>query len=154
MKRIALAALALLWGCGSGSSPAGRLEHYRTFATRFGETVKSGNFTAAYEMTGRPLRAKLSAEAFAAVLRQAREKHGAATSVGVSHNTVEADGPVGDDLGFPSEVAAKDRRARMVVRMANGPDPINDCLYEVWINIADEGGQDRIVTVEIPGINM
>jgi hypothetical protein len=37
---------------------------------------------------------------------------------------------------------------------AKGPDPRNDCIYEIWINVIVEDGQDRIVTVEISGINM
>jgi hypothetical protein len=65
----------------------------------------------------------------------------------------EADGPLGEGLDFPEAVAVKDRRARIVVRMQDGPD-MNDTVYEIWLNIIDEGGESRIVTVEIPGINM
>lgn len=140
-------------GCGSDSAPTGREARYRAFATRFGAAPKAGNAPAAYEMTARPLRAKMDAAAFGRLLGEARGKYGAATTIGVSSNTFEADGPLGEGLGFPAGVFVKER-ARMVIRMANGPDPHTECLYEVWINVGVEGGQDRVVTVEIPGINL
>lgn len=152
------AALAIpaIAGCDAASAPGGggREEHYRSLATRFGEHLKSGSYAAAYEMTSKRYRSSHTLEAFTAFIQRAEKKYGKATHVGPSINTVEADGSVGDDLNFPKDLPAKDRRARLVVRMANGPDAIIDCLYQVWINIIDEDGADRIVTIEIPGINM
>ena len=42
---------------------------------------------------------------------------------------------------------------RLVVILWEGPGESNP-IYEIWLNVIDEGGSDRIVTVEIPGINM
>ncbi len=150
-----LVLLVLAPGCDGGAGGGGgREERYRAFGVKFGEHVKAGDAAAAYQMTSTRYRAGRTAEAFAAFLKEAETKYGRASHVGVGINTVEADGPLGEGLGFPKEFPARDRRARLVVRMAKGPDAINDCLYEVWINVAEEQGEDRIVTVEIPGLNM
>jgi hypothetical protein len=137
-----------------GAGAAGREQHYTAFALKFGEALKSENYAAAYEMTSKHYRAAHSLQAFTDLVQQAQKRYGKATHLGAGFNTVEADGPLGEGLGFPKDVPAADRRARLLVRMANGPDAINDCVYEVWLNVIHEGGTDRIVTIEIPGINM
>jgi hypothetical protein len=156
MMRTLLAVLAALSGCdagtGGGSSGDGRRERYVGFAEKFGEALKAERYSAAYEMMASSYRRKSDLAAFQGMVKKAREKYGAPTGVAVSVNTLQAEGDGGNGLGFPSDVAPADRRARLLVRMTKGPDAINDCIYEVWINIADESGTDRIVTVEIPGI--
>jgi hypothetical protein len=105
-------------------------------------------------MTSKRYRSAQTLEAFTAFAQDAEKRYGKATHVGSSINTVKADGPLGDGLGFPKDLPVKDRRARLVVRMAKGADVYNDCVYEGWINVIHEDGADRIVTIEIPGINM
>jgi hypothetical protein len=155
MARVLCVMLLLLAGCGGESAvEAGRRPHVEAFGRRFGQAILSGDLLAAYSMTSkRHYQTSTDLSAFRELLGQAAEEYGEATQVGVGFNTLEADGPLGEGLDFPEAVAVKDRRARIVVRMQDGPD-MNDTVYEIWLNIIDEGGESRIVTVEIPGINM
>ena len=157
MKRILTALLLAPAACDGGGQTGGgggREDRYNAFAVKFGEAIRSGGAAASYEMTSKSYRAAHTLKEFSAFLQEAEKRYGKATHVGPSINTVKADGPLGENLGFPKDIPVKDRRARMLVRMANGPDAYNDCLYEVWINIIEEDGADRIVTIQIPGINM
>jgi hypothetical protein len=153
--RLGLASLLLLAACGGHSAvEAARRPHFEAFGKRFGEAVLRGDHLAAYAMTSaRHYQQSTDLSAFKDLLDEAREEYGEGTQVGVSFNTLEADGPLGEGLDFPEGVKVKDRRARLVVRLQDGPD-MNDTVYEIWLNVIDEDGQSRIVTVEIPGINM
>lgn len=149
-----LAFLAVASCGGSSSTEAGRRPRYDAFSRRFGQAIVAGDFVAAYAMTSeRHYRGSNDLAAFRDLFDRAREEYGEATHFAVSYNTLEADGPLGEDLDFPDAVKVKDRRARLVVTMQEGPDE-SSAIYEVWLNVVDEGDGDRIVTVEIPGINM
>jgi hypothetical protein len=132
----------------------GRRPRFEAFGRGFGEAILNGDYLAAYAMTStRHYQGSTDLSAFKDLLEQAREEYGEVTQVGVDFNTLEADGPLGEGLDFPESVRPEDRRARLVGRMQDGSD-VNDTVYEIWINVIDENGQSRIVTVEIPGINM
>jgi len=155
MRRVIPLLLALLAvaACGgNSSSEAGRLATYTAFGQRFGQALLKGDFLAAYAMTGRIYQSANDLSAFRDLFDRAREEYGEASHVTVGYNTLEAEGELGEGLDFPDEVKAKDRRARIVLYLHDGPD--GDVVYEVWLNILSEGGADRICTVEIPGINM
>jgi len=147
-----LLAVPCLASCDSGSSESSRQPRYEALAKRFGQAVLKGDFLAAYSMTSRLYQASNDLSAFRDLFDRAREEYGEPTYLEIDFNTLKADGPLGDDLGFPDEVKVKDRRARMVVILLDEAD--GDVLYEVWLNVIAEDGGDRIVTVEIPGINM
>lgn len=154
MRRVVPLLLALLpvAACGgSSSSEAGRLATYEAFGKRFGQALVKGDFVAAYAMTARVYQASNDLSAFRDLFDRAREEYGEASHFTVGYNTLEAEGELGEGLDFPDEVKARDRRARIVVTLTSGSD---DPIFEIWLNIIDENGSDRIVTVEIPGINM
>lgn len=152
-KPILVACLALA-ACGGSSSEAGRRPRYEAFARRFGQAIVAGDFLAAYAMTSnRHYQDSTDLAAFRDLFDQARGAYGEPTHFIVGFNTLEADGPLGEGLDFPESVKVKDRRARIHVTMQEGPDE-SSAIYEVWLNVIDEDGGDRIVTVEIPGINM
>lgn len=148
-----LMVVSCLAACGSdSSSEAARQPRYEALGRRFGQAILKGDFLAAYAMTSRLYQTSNDLSAFQDLFARAREDYGTPTHLEVDFNTLKADGPLGEGLGFPDEVKVKDRRVRLVVILLDEAD--GDVLYEVWLNIIAEDGGDRVVTVEIPGINM
>jgi len=153
MRHAALLVLLALASCGGDSATgAERRPRYEALGQRFGQAILKGDFPAAYSMTSRHYKASNDLAAFRDLFDRAREDYGEAAHLRVDFNTLNADGPLGEDIGFPEDVKVKDRRARLVVILEDAPD--GDVLYEVWLNVIAEDGGDRVVTVEIPGINM
>ena len=148
---LAVAALLLGAGCPGGGSTGSKSteEKYRAFAQRFGDALMAEKYSQAYAMCSSHLKAKMDVYAFEETHRAARRKWGTPLKVNADVNSVnpaELGEPV-YDADFPPEVPKSARRARMCVGLQTDLSS-PDIAYDCWINVVDEGGEDRVASFQ------